>query len=177
MRLATGWARSGAAAGSVPMRLRLLGFCGVDDSVDPRRMLALSRTNPFIEWGVLVRRSARRARAASARQQLTTLPRVLLSTQFNPGREGTPRYASSTWVDRMLAARRSSPSGAAMRLAAHLCGPALNQVLRGDTSFVEELAAKGFGRVQLNATAVRGAGFPLIRTDAWSLLIWVSRMA
>lgn len=42
-----------------------------------------------------------------------------------------------------------------MRLAAHLCGPALNQVLRGDVSFVEELAAKGFGRVQLNATAVR----------------------
>eukprot|EP01043_Picozoa_sp_COSAG02_P024761 COSAG02_NODE_1366_length_13032_cov_721.428207_3_plen_85_part_00 len=57
-----------------------------------------------------------------------------------------------------------------MRLAAHLCGPALNQVLRGDTSFVEELAAKGFGRVQLNATAVRAAGSPLIRADAWPAL-------
>ena len=44
-----------------------------------------------------------------------------------------------------------------MRLAAHLCGPALNQVLRGDISFVQELAAKGFGRVQLNATAINGA--------------------
>lgn len=40
------------------MRLRLLGFCGVDDSVDPRRMLALSRSNPFVEWGVLVRSEA-----------------------------------------------------------------------------------------------------------------------
>lgn len=76
-------------------------------------------------------------------------------SQFHPGREGTPRYASPKWVDHMLAARRSSPSGAAMRLAAHLCGPAINQVLRGDVSFVKELAAKGFGRVQLNATAVR----------------------
>ena len=43
------------------MRLRLLGFCGVDDSVDPRRMLALSRSHPFVEWGVLVRSEPRRA--------------------------------------------------------------------------------------------------------------------
>ena len=84
-----------------------------------------------------------------------TLGACLLARQFKPGSEGTPRYASSAWIDRMLAAKRNSPSGAAMRLAAHLCGPALNQVLRGDVSFVEELAAKGFGRVQLNATAVR----------------------
>lgn len=77
----------------------------------------------------------------------------------------------------MLAARRSSPSGAAMRLAAHLCGPALNQVLRGDVSFVEELAAKGFGRVQLNATAVRSVArrSALIPLE-WSMLVWLSLM-
>ena len=43
------------------MRLRLLGFCGVDDSVDPAQMLALSQTYPFIEWGVQVRRRTPRA--------------------------------------------------------------------------------------------------------------------
>ena len=103
------------------MHLRLLGFCGVDDSVDPRRLVAISQKNPFVEWGVL----------------------------FHPGREGTPRYASRPWVDRLLAARRAAPAAAAVRLAAHVCGPALNQVLGGDVTFVKQLAAQGFGRVQV----------------------------
>ena len=103
------------------MHLRLLGFCGVDDSVDPRRLVAISQKNPFVEWGVL----------------------------FHPGREGTPRYASRPWVDRLLAARRAAPAAAAVRLAAHVCGPALNQVLGGDVTFIKQLAAQGFGRVQV----------------------------
>ena len=58
----------------------------------PARGSALSRTNPFIEWEVLVRRFARRARAASARQQLTPLARVGCqpsSTQGERARHGT----------------------------------------------------------------------------------------
>lgn len=47
-----------------------------------------------------------------------------------------------------------------MRLAAHLCGAALNAVLGGDLSLVGRLAESGFGRVQLNATAINGAVVP-----------------
>ena len=43
-----------------------------------------------------------------------------------------------------------------MRLAAHLCGERCVELLAGDDSFVAELPALGFGRVQVNATAVNG---------------------
>jgi len=38
-----------------PLRLRCVGFCGVDDSVDVRLLLALSARYDWIEWGVLIR--------------------------------------------------------------------------------------------------------------------------
>ena len=47
-----------------------------------------------------------------------------------------------------------------MRLAAHFCGDALNELLRGDLSFASKLARQGFGRIQLNATAINGALVP-----------------
>jgi hypothetical protein len=82
--------------------------------------------------------------------------------QFRPGFEGTPRYASLDWVQRLVEARRRAGAGgpAAVRLAAHLCGAALNAVLGGDLSLVGRLAESGFGRVQLNATAINGAVVP-----------------
>jgi phosphoribosylanthranilate isomerase len=44
-----------------------------------------------------------------------------------------------------------------MRLAAHLCGNRVNEVLDGDLKFVYSLFARhGFRRFQINATAVNG---------------------
>lgn len=44
-----------------------------------------------------------------------------------------------------------------MKLAAHLCGTRVNEVLQGDDQFVKTCAEWGFHRVQVNATAVNGA--------------------
>ena len=74
---------------------------------------------------------------------------------FREGMEGTPRFPSSAWLDdlRGVNARRD------MHLAAHLCGPAVEAVLRGESAFVEQLHRDyGFDRFQLNATAANGAG-------------------
>ena len=57
------------------MPLRALGFCGVDDSVDPTLLQAVSAMYPLIEWGVLLR----------------------------PDKEGEPRYPSPEWMDRLAA--------------------------------------------------------------------------
>jgi hypothetical protein len=43
-----------------------------------------------------------------------------------------------------------------MKLAAHLCGSRVNEVLSGDDAFVLTLRGLGFRRVQINATAVNG---------------------
>ena len=40
-----------------------------------------------------------------------------------------------------------------MRLAGHLCASRCQEVLDGNFPFVKSLAALGFGRVQINATA------------------------
>ena len=105
------------------LNLRVMGFCGVDDTVAPELLQLLSVHYTFIEWGVL----------------------------FRPDTEGTARYASMDWVRKL--SKVNQDTGGLMRLAGHLCGSRCEQVLDGDSSFVQELKELGFGRVQVNATA------------------------
>lgn len=104
------------------LKLRAVGFCGVDDSVNPRLLALLSQAYPRIEWGVL----------------------------FRPDRQGQPRYATADWVERLCSFRRS------MNLAAHLCERRVQEVLNGQSEFLQQLQDWGFERVQINATAVNG---------------------
>ncbi len=106
------------------VKLRALGFCGVDDSIHPNQLAIYSQMYPFIEWGVL----------------------------FRPDKEGSPRYASAAFVETLAGVAQK----AKMQLAAHLCERRVNEVLKGDDSFVKRLPEWGFHRVQVNATAVNG---------------------
>eukprot|EP00302_Diacronema_sp_CCMP2436_P001996 CAMPEP_0179842764 /NCGR_PEP_ID=MMETSP0982-20121206/3310_1 /TAXON_ID=483367 /ORGANISM="non described non described, Strain CCMP 2436" /LENGTH=250 /DNA_ID=CAMNT_0021727077 /DNA_START=254 /DNA_END=1006 /DNA_ORIENTATION=+ len=114
-------------------QLRVMGFCGADDSVDPRMLVALSRQYGWLEWGVI----------------------------FRPDKQGEPRYASPAWVERLAAARRASGE-APVRLAAHLCSTRVDEVLREDATFLQELRGLGFARVQINATAINGVDMSLV---------------
>jgi hypothetical protein len=80
-------------------------------------------------------------------------PVVEFGVLFRPDREGQPRYASRQWVERLGRVARNNPT---MKLAAHLCGSRVNEVLEGNDDFVSTLRALGFRRVQINATAVNG---------------------
>ena len=62
-----------AAPSACDITLRCLGFCGADDSVEPRLLRAVSAAYEWVEWGVL----------------------------FRPDKSGTPRYASDEWVARL----------------------------------------------------------------------------
>jgi hypothetical protein len=108
--------------------LRALGFCGADDSVHPNFLAVISHAYPLVEIGVL----------------------------FRPDKQGQPRYASIKWVEQ-LSAVASQMGGNKMKLAAHLCGTHVNDVLndKGD-AFLSQLTAWSFRRVQINATAVNG---------------------
>mmetsp|Transcript_8 Transcript_8/g.5 ORF Transcript_8/g.5 Transcript_8/m.5 type:complete len:115 (+) Transcript_8:62-406(+) len=55
------------------MPVKALGFCGADDSVDPRLLAAISARYPWVEWGIL----------------------------FRPEKEGEPRFASRAWVEEL----------------------------------------------------------------------------
>jgi hypothetical protein len=105
------------------IKLRLLGFCGADDSVQPEHLALISQRYPWIEWGVL----------------------------FRPDLEGQGRYASEAWVESLSRVNREH--GNVMKLAAHLCAARCQQVLDGDASFARNLRRLGFGRIQINATA------------------------
>lgn len=108
------------------MKLRAIGFCGADDSVSPQHLGVICNSYPFVEFGVL----------------------------FRPDKAGQPRYATSDWVQRLGAV--ASKSVGRMKLAAHLCGGRVMEVLGGDDAFISTLPALGFERVQINATAVNG---------------------
>jgi len=107
-------------------KLRALGFCGADDSVHPNMLGIIANAYPFVEFGVL----------------------------FRPDKEGEPRYASKEWVDKLSSVVVAA--GGSMKLAAHLCGARVNEVLSGDDAFLSTLSKIGFQRVQINATAVNG---------------------
>lgn len=119
-------------------KLEALGFCGADDSVNPRLLALIGQNYPLVEWGVL----------------------------FRPDKEGQPRYASMDWVARLGEILKSEPgSTGRIRLAAHLCGSHVNDLLSSSTNsssakaideFLARLYDWGFRRVQVNATAVNG---------------------
>lgn len=116
-------------------QLRALGFCGADDSVHPNMLAIIAHSYPFVEFGVL----------------------------FRPDKEGQPRYASPAWVQRLKAVannknkpKEEHPQPRRMKLAAHLCESRVNQVLRGDDSFIQTVLKGTFQRIQINATAVNG---------------------
>ena len=133
---------------SSPPKLAALGFCGADDSVNQRHLILLGLNYPKIEWGIL----------------------------FRPDKEGKPRYASRLWVCRLAellqqtaAARKANANDDVekppIRLAAHLCGSHVNNLLSSSTdstcanntdTFLKEIYDWGFRRVQVNATAVNG---------------------
>lgn len=108
---------------SLSDKVRVIGFCGVDDTVSYELLELVSSRYPWAEWGVL----------------------------FRTDLEGTGRYATMDWV-RKLSQARSSCSHE-MKLAAHLCGNRCAQVLSGDASFASEIHSLGFNRIQINPTA------------------------
>lgn len=108
------------------LNLRYIGFCGIDDSIEPGLLEILSLRYPFIEWGVL----------------------------FRPDLEGSPRYASSAWLDRLHTIRNDN--GTVMNFAAHLCQSRCQEVLNGNYEFITKIKNLGFKRVQINATKANG---------------------
>lgn len=134
---------SSSSSSSVPVaadvaNLEALGFCGADDSVNPRLLVLIGQNYPLVEWGIL----------------------------FRPDKEGQPRYASKGWISRLsnLLNNNSSPTQKRIRLAAHLCGTHVNDLLtscnpssaKSIDGFLNQLYEWGFRRVQVNATAVNG---------------------
>ena len=84
----------------------------------------------------------------------TKIPQVEFGVLFRPDREGQPRYASRAWVERL-----SQLVPPKMKLAAHLCGSRVNNVLEESPdglAFLKQLEQWQFKRVQINATAVNG---------------------
>lgn len=129
------------------MKLRKLGFCGVDDSVSPRMLGLICQSYPFVEFGVL----------------------------FRPDKEGQPRYASKEWVKELSKVVQSSNHK--MQLAAHLCEKRVLDILEykstnGDNNtnpakeFLDDIQSNGFYRVQINATKVNGVDPSKVTPDS-----------
>jgi len=130
-------------------KFRAIGFCGADDSVRPNLLAIVGRSYPLVEWGVL----------------------------FRPDKESTPRYAGPSWIEELGAvAKTVAQTGTPMKLAAHLCGSRVNDLL-GDSpgddaardrsdAFLSNLERLGFRRVQVNATAVNGVDTSALKESA-----------
>jgi hypothetical protein len=89
------------------LNLRAMGFCGVDDSVDPALLQLISTRYSWVEWGVLFR-PGRTIRFSLVIRKLTMIDL-----------ESTPRYPSWQWVQRLGEVNKEN--GSIMRLAGHLC--------------------------------------------------------
>jgi len=106
-----------------------LGFCGIDDSIDPNILVMMSHHYPFIEWGVLLRED----------------------------KQGTPRYASEAYIQ--ILGSKAGTIKCALHLCGDYVNQALNnepgEYLQQLLDKNSELGCV-FERVQINATAVNG---------------------
>lgn len=122
------------------INMRVIGFCGMDDSVSPEIFQLLSEKFTWVEWGILLRNDL----------------------------EGQPRYPTRTWVEKLCSLANIAEDGSvSMRLAGHLCGNRCQEVLDGDFRFVEELYSLGFRRVQVNATAANSVTVDQSKIDKY----------
>jgi hypothetical protein len=119
------------------LNLRAMGFCGVDESIDPKLLQLLSNHYPWVEWGIL----------------------------FRPDLEGAPRYPRPNWLQKLSDSAKSS--GSRMNLAGHLCGSRCQEILQGDFRFVSSLENLGFKRIQINATAANNVLIKLTDIDEY----------
>ena len=98
-----------------------LTISGADDDVDPRQLVDIWRSDPWVEFGILVSSS----------------------------RQGSARYPSRAWRDRLV-----SEAPPEMRLSMHLCGAVASDVVRalpgGPISRWLPPEPSRFQRVQLN---------------------------
>jgi len=108
------------------LNLRILGFCGADESVDVELLQIISVRHPWVEWGIL----------------------------FGTDLEGSPRFPSRRWLENLFLVKKEA--GDVMKVAAHLCHNRCLELLEGDLNFVSELRAHGFPRFQINATKSNG---------------------
>lgn len=106
--------------------IRMITFCGVDDSIDPRLLGIVCQCYPLVEFAVLMRQDM----------------------------AGQPRYASPDWIQRL--ARVQAKSDGRMNLAAHLCGSFVKEVLEGNDSIITRLKEIKFQRIQLNVSSKYG---------------------
>ena len=111
------------------LTLRYLGFCGVDDSIEPEILASLSRQYSWLEWGVLLR----------------------------PDMEGKPRYATFEWIEKLSTLKQNSSFP--IQLAAHLCGRSCEELLEGNYTLLHKIDALGFARVQVNATKANNVNY------------------
>lgn len=104
--------------------VKMVSIAGVDESVDPKVLVQVSKAFPFVEWGVLLSHS----------------------------RMGTPRYTSMKWIESLLLS--AVFVGHIPKLSLHLCGDVSRKTQSGDLSSVLPLVAPqrphGFQRVQIN---------------------------
>ena len=128
------------------LKLRYVGLCGIDESIDPRFVAVVAKQFPFAEWGVLCR----------------------------PDLEGQPRYPGEAWFEELRSAYLSSKGE--LRLAAHLCGDRVNEVLRGDFAFARSLPSYGFKRAQINATAINGVDTENLEEKADNVIQLIAEM-
>jgi hypothetical protein len=83
---------------STSVKLRALGFCGIDDSVTPEILEAISARYKFVEWGIL----------------------------FRDEKQGTARFASIEWLKKLNQLNVGRHMKLAGHLCSTRCEQALN---------------------------------------------------
>lgn len=103
------------------MILDRVTLTGADDSIDPDKLEEISQEYPYVEFGIL----------------------------FSKSQEGSPRFPSKKWVEKLIARDKA----AQMCLSAHLCGSWVRSLLEeGRWKWIERFSHNTifFNRIQLN---------------------------
>ncbi len=104
------------------MKISKVTMTGADDSIDPEKLLELSKTYPFVEWGILLSRSS----------------------------FGSNRFPSLRWMNELTYYATKFPH--IINFSGHLCGAYVREILLGKFFVENEVGAVPvlFRRYQIN---------------------------
>ncbi len=104
------------------MKINKVTMTGADDSVDPTKLIEISKQHPFVEWGILSSRNS----------------------------QGKNRFPSEHWRNNFAELVRASDIN--INLSCHMCGTYVSEILMGSTRFTGEIGKLWtlFQRMQIN---------------------------
>lgn len=143
-------------------KIRYIGFCGLDDTICPLKVLLTSLKYPWIEWGFLFRSDLEGTARYISHETLKNFTELASNFPENSSKildynfkTLSPNYLEL--IDKINSIlTKENKTNIPLNLAGHLCNNFCLDLLNKNDEILTKLVSFGFQRIQINPTKANG---------------------